>query len=154
MMRSSSISAILCLLAALFFLPACRERIPPVDPGWEKPEPPPVVEEDPVLKVRELGAYGVPGGEIVLRNGWQLGIMRYGGIRQNIRLVQPSQARVASLSSLPRPLQAGMQVDALYRETEQGLTRVCIPYRLEVLRVSGDTVWLKESEHTYFVLEQ
>lgn len=154
MMRSFSISAILCLFALLLFLPACREKIPPVDPEGGEPEPPVVVEEDPVLQVKELGAYGVPGGEIVLRNGWQLAVLRYGGGRQSLRLVQPSQVRIASLSGLPRPLRAGMQVDALYREAEQGLTRVCIPYRLEVLRVSGDTVWLKESEQTYFVVEQ
>ena len=154
MMRSFSISAILCLFMVLFFLPACREEIPHVDTGGEEPEPPVVVEEDPVLKIKDLGAYGVPGGNIVLRYGWQSGMLRYGGGRQNIRLLQPSRARVVSLSGLQRPLRPGMQVDALYRDTEQGLTRVCIPYQLEVLRVSGDTVWLKESEQTFFVLEQ
>lgn len=154
MMQRFSIGALLCLLTAVFSLQACRDEIPGLHPEEEEPEPPVVVEEDPVLKIKEPGAYGVPGGDIVLQGGWQSAVLHYARSRQNIRLVQPHQARVASLSGLPRPLRAGMKVDALYRESEQGLTRVCIPYQLEVLRVSGDTVWLKESEETFFVLEQ
>ena len=152
MTRSFSISAILCLFVLLFLLPACREEIPHVDGGEE---PPPVVEEeDPILQQEVPGAYGVPGGTFQLTEGWQTGILHYGSYRQNFRLVQPSRAHVVSLSGLPHPLAEGMEVQALYRETERGLTRVCIPYCLLVLRVQDNKVWLKESDQTYFVLEE
>ena len=67
-MRRFSSSALLWLLAALFFLLACREELPHVDDGKE-PEVPEVVEEDPILQTEAPGAYGVPGGSIVLRDG-------------------------------------------------------------------------------------
>ena len=139
-MRRIASSALLCLFVALFFLLSCREELPHVDDGKE-PEVP------------EVGAYGVPGGSIVLRDGWQLGILRYGGNRQNVRLVHPARARVITLSGLPRPLRSGMEIQVLYRETEQGYTRVCLPYKLQVVQVEGEKVWLKESDHTFFVLE-
>ena len=134
-MRRIASSARLCLVATLFFLLSCREELPHVDDG------------------KEPGAYGVPGGSIVLRDGWQLGILRYGGNRQNVRLVHPARARVITLSGLPRPLRSGMEIQVLYRETEQGYTRVCLPYKLQVVQVEGEKVWLKESDHTFFVLE-
>lgn len=151
-MRSFFSSALLCLFSA-FFLFACREEIPHVD-GGEEPPVPQVEEEDPILQTEVPGAYGVPGGDIVLREGWQMGIMLYGGNRQNLHLLQPGRARVVSLSGLPRPLVKGAAVQALYRETEQGFSRVCVPYRLQVVAVKEGKVWLKESDHTYFVLEQ
>ena len=150
-MRSFSISALLCLFPALFFLCACREEIP----HEEVDKPVPVeVEEDPILKTEEPGAYGVPGGDLVLRDGWQLGILHYGNNRQNLRMVQPAYARVASLCGLPRPLTEKMSFDALFLVADHGFTRMCIPYRLQVVRVKGDKVWLKESDDIYFVLEQ
>ena len=141
-MRRIASSALLCLFVALFFLLSCREELPHVDDGKE-PEVPEVVEEDPILQTEAPGAYGVPGGSIVLRDGWQLGILRYG----------PARARVITLSGLPRPLRSGMEIHLLYRETEQGYTRVCLPYKLQVVQVEGEKVWLKESDHTFFVLE-
>ena len=151
-MRRSSLSALLCFLAALFFLLACREEVPHVD-DEEEPEVPEVV-ADPILQMEVPGAYGVPGGSVVLGNGWQLGILRYGGNRQNVRLVHPARARVITLSGLPRPLRSGMEIQVLYRETEQGYTRVCLPYTLRVIQVKEEKVWLKESDQTFFVLEQ
>ena len=56
-------------------------------------------------------------------------------------------------AALPRPLRSGMEIQVLYRETEQGYTRVCLPYKLQVVQVEGEKVWLKESDHTFFVLE-
>lgn len=157
-MRSFSASALVCLLSAFLFLPACREEIPHIDEK-EKPVPAPdpvpeVVEEDPILQTEIPGAYGVPGGDIVLRDGWQVGILRYGGNRQNFRLIQPAQVRVVSLSGLSRPLVKGMEVQALYRDMEQGLTRVCLPYRLQVIQVKEGKAWLKESDQTFFVVEE
>ena len=152
-MRRFSSSALLWLLAALFFLLSCREELPHVDDGKE-PEVPEAVEEDPILQTEVPGAYGVPGGSIALRDGWQLGILRYGGNRQNLRLVYPARARVITLSGLPRPLRSGMEIQVLYRETEQGYTRVCLPYKLRVIQVKDGKVWLKESDQTFFVLEQ
>jgi hypothetical protein len=143
----------LWLLAALFFLLSCREELPHVDDGKE-PEVPEAVEEDPILQTEVPGAYGVPGGSIVLRDGWQLGILRYGGNRQNLRLVYPARARSITLSGLPRLLRSGMEFQVLYRETEQGYTRVCLPYKLRVIQVKDGKVWLKESDQTFFVLEQ
>ena len=152
-MRIFPLSAFSCLLAALFLLSACREKIPSVTP--EEGTPPPVVEEeDPVLQQETPGAYGVPGGNILPEDGWQTGILRYGNHRQNFRLIHPAQARVISLSGLPRPLSEGMEVNALYRETVRGYTRTCIPYRLRVLRVREHKAWLKESDQTYFVIEE
>ena len=151
-MRRFSSSALLWLLAALFFLLSCREELPHVDDGKE-PEVPEAVEEDPILQTEVPGAYGVPGGSIALRDGWQLGILRYGGNRQNLRLVYPARARSITLSGLPRLLRSGMEFQVLYRETEQGYTRVCLPYTLRVIQVKGEKVWLKESDHTFFVLE-
>ena len=152
-MRRIASSALLCLSVALFFLLSCREELPHVDDGKE-PEVPEAVEEDPILQTEVPGAYGVPGGSIVLRDGWQLGILRYGGNRQNVRLVHPARARVITLSGLPRPLRSGMEIQVLYRETEQGYTRVCLPYKLRVIQVKDGKVWLKESDQTFFVLEQ
>ncbi len=152
-MRRFSSSALLWLLAALFFLLSCREELPHVDDGKE-PEVPEAVEEDPILQTEVPGAYGVPGGSIVLRDGWQLGILRYGGNRQNLRLVYPARARSITLSGLPRLLRSGMEFQVLYRETEQGYTRVCLPYKLRVIQVKDGKVWLKESDQTFFVLEQ
>ena len=152
-MRRFSSSALLWLLAALFFLLSCREELPHVDDGKE-PEVPEAVEEDPILQTEVPGAYGVPGGSIALRDGWQLGILRYGGNRQNLRLVYPARARSITLSGLPRLLRSGMEFQVLYRETEQGYTRVCLPYKLRVIQVKGEKVWLKESDQTFFVLEQ
>ena len=152
-MRRFSSSVRLCLVAALFFLLSCREELPHVDDGKE-PEVPEAVEEDPILQTEVPGAYGVPGGSIVLRDGWQLGILRYGGNRQNLRLVYPARARSITLSGLPRLLRSGMEFQVLYRETEQGYTRVCLPYKLRVIQVKDGKVWLKESDQTFFVLEQ
>ena len=152
-MRRFSSSALLWLLAALFFLLSCREELPHVDDGKE-PEVPEAVEEDPILQTEVPGAYGVPGGSIVLRDCWQLGILRYGGNRQNLRLVYPARARSITLSGLPRLLRSGMEFQVLYRETEQGYTRVCLPYKLRVIQVKDGKVWLKESDQTFFVLEQ
>ena len=152
-MRRFSSSVRLCLAATLFFLLSCREELPHVDDGKE-PEVPEAVEEDPILQTEVPGAYGVPGGSIVLRDGWQLGILRYGGNRQNVRLVYPARARSITLSGLPRLLRSGMEFQVLYRETEQGYTRVCLPYKLRVIQVKDGKVWLKESDQTFFVLEQ
>ncbi len=135
----------------MFCLLACRDEIPHID-GGEEPVPEEI--EDPILQIEEPGAYGVPGGNVVLRDGWQLGIMRYGGSWQNLRMAQPARARVISLSGLPRPLEKGMEFQAMYLDTEQGFTRVCIPYRLQVIEVKDGKAWLKESDQTYFVVEQ
>lgn len=150
-MRTSSVSAFLCLFAAALCLCACgpRKEIPHV-----KEETFPQV-EDPILQQTVPGAYGVPGGDVVLGEGWQYACMRYhDGQRQNFRLAQPSTARVVSLSGLPCPLVPGRYADTLYRSMEGGFTRVCLPYRLQVLWVQDGKVWLKESDRTFFVVEQ
>ena len=104
----------------MFFLLACRDEIPHID-GGEEPVPEEI--EDPILQIEQPGAYGVPGGNVILRDGWQLGIMRYGGTWQNLRMVLPARARVVSLSGLPRPLEKGMEFQAMYLDVSRTVCR-------------------------------
>ena len=107
--------------------------------------------EDPLFRVGTEGAYGVPGGDITRGNGWQFGRLQYGG-GQNFHLVNPQLVMAATLSGLPLTLVPGQQLHVLYRLQERGLTRVCVPFQVQVIRVREDRAWLKASEETFFVI--
>ena len=111
--------------------------------------------EDPIFRVHNMGAYGVPGGDIVFTPGEsQYSLLNYAPDAWSFRLLEPSAARVMSLSGLPRPIEAGMQVKLHFRVMERGFIRISEPLNLLVIRVREPLVWLKKDDDTYFVVKQ
>ena len=111
--------------------------------------------EDPIFRVQTLGAYGVPGGDVVYRPElFQFSRLLYGEDRMSFRFVEPSSARVVSLGSLPRTMEPGMLLTLRYSVVEQGFTRVSESFSVQVIRVRDHLVWLKKDENTYFVIRQ
>lgn len=111
--------------------------------------------EDPIFRTHTIGAYGVPGGDIVFdRERFQYSRLLYGTRSLSFRLYEPSAARVVSLSGLSPQMEAGMRFPVLYRVSEGGYTRVLERFDLQVIRVRTPLVWLKKDENTYFVVKE
>lgn len=111
--------------------------------------------EDPVFRTHTIGAYGVPGGDVIFdRERFQYSRLHYGTDRLSFRLFNPSAVRLATLSGLSRNMEPGMLFTVLYRVQEGGLTRVSESYEVQVIRVKESLVWLKKDENTYFVLRK
>ena len=111
--------------------------------------------EDPIFRTHTIGAYGVPGGDIVFdRERFQYSRLLYGSQFLSFRLYEPSAARVVSLSGLFRQMEAGMRFPVLYRVSEEGYTRILERFEVQVIRVRTPLVWLKKDENTYFVIKE
>lgn len=111
--------------------------------------------EDPIFRVHTIGAYGVPGGDVVFApERFQYGRLLYGADGLSFRLYEPSAARVVTLSGLKRPMEPGMQLRVFYRVLEGGYTRVSQPLEVQVIRVREPLVWLKKDDNTYFVVKE
>ena len=111
--------------------------------------------EDPIFRTHVIGAYGVPGGDVVFdRKRHQFGQLRNGGDYLSFRLLDPESGRAITLSGLSNPLEPGMHFTVLYRVSDHGFTRVCETYDVQVIRVRDNKVWLKKDEAIYFVVKQ
>lgn len=111
--------------------------------------------EDPIFRVQTMGAYGVPGGDVVYRpDQFQFSRLLYGENKMSFRLMDPSSARVMSLGGLPRSMEPGMLLTLRYSVVEQGFTRVSESFPVQVIRVREQLVWLKKDDNTYFVIRQ
>ncbi len=111
--------------------------------------------EDPIFRTHTIGAYGVPGGDVVFdRDRFQYGRLQYGADRLSFRLYEPSSARVCTLSGLSSHMEPGMQFTVLYRVQEGGYTRVLESCEVQVIRVRDNLVWLKKDDNTYFVVKK
>lgn len=111
--------------------------------------------EDPIFRTHAIGAYGVPGGDVVFdRERFQYGRLQYGADRLSFRLTEPSAARVFTLSGLSQHMEPGMQFTVLYRVLEGGYTRISETYDVQVIRVRDSLVWLKKDDNTYFVVKK
>ena len=111
--------------------------------------------EDPIFRVHELGAYGVPGGDVIFTsNYFQYSRLQYGSNGLSVRFLEPDEARVTTLGGLPRNLETGMQFPLMYRVTEQGYTRILETIPVQVIRVRDSLVWLKKDDNEYFVIRK
>jgi len=111
--------------------------------------------EDPIFRVHELGAYGVPGGDVIFTsNNFQYSRLQYGSNGLSVRFLEPDEARVTTLGGLPRNLETGMQFPLMYRVTEQGYTRILETIPVQVIRVRDSLVWLKKDDNEYFVIRK
>ena len=135
-------------IAAIFLcVVACREVPTPVGPVD------PVDNDDPILKVTVPGAYGVESGNEVLTEGMQTSLLEYPE-GTSWRLIHPSSLKVVSFSGLPSSFAKGDKVSFLYRVSERGITRAHHRFTdVEVLQVTDSLIWLKQNEHTFFVLQ-
>lgn len=110
--------------------------------------------EDPILRNHVVGAYGVPGGDFIFdREHFQFGRLYYGEDCLTCRFLDPRGVRVVTLSGLVRQPQVGMSLTVLYRVMEQGFTRVCESYDVQVIRIRENLMWLKKDERIYFVVK-
>ena len=111
--------------------------------------------EDPIFRVHDLGAYGVPGGDVIFdKNLLQYSTLQYGANGMSVRFLEPEEARVTILSGLSRNLETGMQFQMLYRVVEQGYTRILETIPVQVIRVRDSMVWLKKDDNEYFVIRK
>jgi len=111
--------------------------------------------EDPIFRVHELGAYGVPGGDVVYdSNSFQYSCLQYGTNSMSVRFLEPDEARVTTLGGLSRNLETGMQFPLMYRVMEQGYTRILETIPVQVIRVRDSMVWLKKDDNEYFVIRK
>jgi hypothetical protein len=111
--------------------------------------------EDPILRVHEPGAYGVPGGDVVYDpDRSQYSLLFYGEEGLSVRFLEPDAAQVTILSGLSRKLETGMQFQLLYRKVERGYTRVLETVPVQVIRIQDSLVWLKKDDNLYFVIRK
>ncbi len=111
--------------------------------------------EDVIFRTSCLGAYGVPGGDIVQDSDAVLfSRLHFGETGLVFRLMDLDTHTMASLSGLSRPLEVGQRFTVLYRMSEHGLTRVTESYELQVIRIRDQIVWLKKDEQIYFIVKQ
>ena len=111
--------------------------------------------EDPIFRTHTIGAYGVPGGDIIFdRERFQYSRLRYGERSLSFRLLEASAARVMTLSGLSTSMEPGMQFPVLYRVSEGGCTRILERFAVLVIRVRPPLVWLKKDDSTYFVVKE
>lgn len=111
--------------------------------------------EDPIFRTHTLGAYGIPGGDVIFERGRsQYSRLHYGTDRLSFRLLEPASTRVVTLNGLPRHMEPGMQFPVLFRILEGGYTRMSESYEVQVIRVRESLVWLKKDDDTYFVVKE
>jgi hypothetical protein len=111
--------------------------------------------EDPIFRVHDLGAYGVPGGDVIFdKNRFQYSCLKYGPDAMSVRFLEPEEARVTTLGGLKRNLETGMQFPIMYRVVEQGYTRILETIPVQVIRVRDSMVWLKKDDNEYFVIRK
>ena len=102
---------------------------------------------------RQIGAYGVKGGDFLYDpSRQQLSQLRYPG-GASLRILEPSTARVCTLSGLPEKLEAGQVLNLQYRVSEKGLVTYFETYPgVRVLRVTSSLAWLRFSDNVYFIV--
>ena len=111
--------------------------------------------EDPIFRVHELGAYGVPGGDVIFTsNNFQYSRLQYGSNGLSVRFMEPDEPRVNTLGGHPRKMETWMQFPLIYRVTEQGYTRILETIPVQVIRVRDSLVWLKKDDNEYFVIRK
>lgn len=108
--------------------------------------------EDPIFRIQTVGAYGVPGGDVVYDPDHFQTARLYFGDKMSFRWMDLSGARVASLSGFPRALEPGMLFTVRYSVVENGFTRAGTSFPVQVIRVREPLVWIKKDESTYFII--
>jgi hypothetical protein len=102
---------------------------------------------------RQIGAYGVKGGDFLYEpKRQQLSRLHYPG-GTSLRILEPSSAKVCTLSGLPEQLEAGQELTLHYSVCEKGLVKVSETYAgVRVLRVTSSLAWLRLSDNLYFII--
>lgn len=139
----------LWLLLLLFAVISCGGKDGP-NSGTDPDEA-----HNPVLAVKTLGFYGVPGGDVRIGGiPWQTSRI-YSEGKLSFSIQDPSAIKVSSLSGLPEKMKKGDKVSFIYKVSSSGVHTVREEMSgVEVLKVSVDTVWLRKDENTYFVIRQ
>jgi hypothetical protein len=136
----------LCLLLLL----GCGDPqpTPPVPPGPEK--------EDPIVKVQIPGAYGIPGGnQVYNEDRHQLSAMECPDGTLLFRILDPGERKVLSIHGIPASLKEGDRIAFHFRVMVNGYTIQAENFTdVLVLKLTGNMIWLKKDETTYFVLQR
>ena len=162
----------LCLIAALAVLgvmiQGCQLIIVPEsqqqqntspENDTQKPEnQEPKEEEDPILKVRTFGAYGIDGEDYVYQRGsWQIS-RKYTSDNRTVtfNMADPVNSVVYSVSGLkPSISSVGQSIYVTFTAKTPEKELKSFSSSAKVLKVSGDTLWLKTSgENSYYVVKK
>ena len=114
-------------------------------------------EEDPILKVRTLGMYNIDGKDYAYKRGeWQIS-RNYSADGRTIAfsMVDPENRTVYTVSGIKSSVsQIGQSIYLTFtaKTPEKELKNFSSTAR--VLKVSGDTLWLKTSQGPYYVVKK
>ena len=124
--------------------------------GPNPPVPPSPDEEDPIVQVKEPGAYGIPGGSQVYNpERHQLSVLESTDGTQAFRLLDAGERKVLSVSGIPANLTENSRISLSYRILVNGYTLQKEQYQdVLVLKVTDKLIWLKKDETVYFVLQR
>jgi hypothetical protein len=114
--------------------------------------------EDPILKVRTFGAYGIDGEDYVYQRGsWQIS-RKYTSDNRTVtfNMADPVNRVVYSVSGLkPSISSAGQNIYVTFTAKTPDKELKSFSSSAKVLKVSGDTLWLKTSgENSYYVVKK
>ena len=112
---------------------------------------------DPVLKVRTLGMYNIDGADYAYRRGeWQVS-RNYSADGRSVTfsLVDPSNRVAYTVSGIKTSVaRTGHSIYVTFTARTPEKEIKSFSSTAVVLRVSGDTLWLKTSQGPYYVIKK
>ena len=130
------------------------------DPSGQQnqtPDDDPKEEEDPILKVRTLGVYNMDGVDYSYRRGeWQLS-RHYSADSRTIAfsMVNPENKTVYTVSGIKSSVsQVGHSIYLTFTAKTPEKELKSFSSTARVLKVSGDTLWLKSTQGPYYVIKK
>ena len=102
---------------------------------------------DPFLQTRQLGFYGLPGGDILSEDGVsQISRVWHPDGTADFRILFPAQARMCTLWALPTALTPGQSASLKVTVQQQGFTTFVGQYEFLLLDDKDGHLWLKAEE--------
>ena len=102
---------------------------------------------DPFLQTRQLGFYGLPGGDILSEDGVsQISRVWHPDGTADFRILFPAQARMCTLWALPAALTPGQSASLKVTVQQQGFTTFVGQYEFLLLDDKDGHLWLKAEE--------
>ena len=153
----------LCLIAALavfgVIIHGCQLIISPesqqqsTSPENKTPDP----EDDSILKVKTFGAYGIDGEDYVYQRGsWQIS-RKYtpGNTKVSFNMADLANGVVYSVSGItPSVNSPGKVIYVTFTASTPEKEIKSFSSSAKVLQVSGDTLWLKTSGNSYYIVKK
>lgn len=140
----------------MIFFPENQTETPGQENQEEKgnePEP----EVDPVLNVKTLGMYNIDGVDYAYKRGeWQIS-RKYSADGKSVTfgLLDPANRVVYTVSGIkPAVSQISHSIYVTFTAQTPEKEIKTVSSTAKVLKVSGDTLWLKTSQGPYYVVKK